>query len=129
MVVVGLCGAILSLGFERIPVADDKVVEEFGGDWKGTFETGRARLDMNLVIASEAGQPSKAEVRFNDPQRKASPPIRDLKIEGQRISFAITMTGTDMKFIGMLSGDSVGGGVVGFRKGERIGYGNWWLTR
>ena len=85
-------------------------------------------VKMELTLVREATE-WKAEVKFNAGGQVFSNPVRNLKVGDSDISFSTEIGGADVRFVGKLVDNKLGGSLEVSEKGQRIATGTWTLTR
>lgn len=113
---------------KSVPAMHADFAQELSGAWSGTFESPAFALTMDLAL-DRAGTQWKAEVKFSEGTRQEAPPTRDLKVQDTQISFALLLSGLEIKFTGQLAGNTLSGTAEGYRDGAKIGAGKWQLSR
>lgn len=81
------------------------------------------------VALNQEGAEWKAEAKFNVQDREFANPVRDLKASDSDISFTANIGGADVRFVGKLSDDKLGGTLEAFERNAKIANGTWSLTR
>lgn len=85
-------------------------------------------VKMELILTREGTQ-WKAEAKFQAGGRDFSNPVQNLKVNGNDISFSADIGGAEVRFVGKLADNKLGGALEALEKGQRIATGTWSLTR
>jgi len=85
-------------------------------------------VKMELTLARE-GAEWKAEAKFNAAGQEFSNPVRNLKVGDGDITFSTEIAGAELRFVGKLADNKLGGTLEALEKGQRIATGAWNLTR
>jgi hypothetical protein len=86
-------------------------------------------LQMELTLSQNAEKIRQAEASFEMEGRSVSNPVKNLKIEGDDLSFATDLMGAEIRFSGKLSDGKLGGTFEVFEKNQKVATGTWNLTR
>jgi hypothetical protein len=86
-------------------------------------------VSMELSVSENAESSPQASATFEMQGNKTSNPAKNLKIEGNRMSFASGFQGAEIRFSGNLTGDELGGTLEVVEKGNRVATGTWKLMR
>ena len=97
------------------------------GTWAGALATDAGPGGMELTLRRDATQWT-ATMKFRLEGQETAPAVRDLRIEGSRISFAFELDRNQAKVNGTLAGDKLTGTIEAFRDGQKIGGGTVSLT-
>lgn len=81
------------------------------------------------VTLNQEGTDWKAEAKFDVQGREFVDPVRDFKASDKDISFVVNIGGADVRFVGKLDGDKLGGTLEAFERNAKIAGGTWSLTR
>jgi hypothetical protein len=71
----------------------------------------------------------RAEAKFNAAGQEFSNPVRNLKVGDSDISFSTEIGGAEVRFVGKLADNKLGGTLEVVEKSQRIATGTWSLTR
>ena len=85
-------------------------------------------VKMELTLAREATE-WKAEAKFNAAGQDFSNPVRNLRVGDSDISFSTEIGGAEVRFVGKLADNKLGGTLEVVEKSQRIATGTWSLTR
>lgn len=85
-------------------------------------------VKMELTLAREATE-WKAEAKFNAAGQEFSNPVRNLRVGDSDISFSTEIGGAEVRFVGRLADNKLGGTLEVLEKSQRIATGTWSLTR
>lgn len=107
LVLFALLFAVVSSGFSQSPFSSVK---------------------MEVALARE-GTDWKAEAKFNAGGQEFSNPVRNLKVSGSNISFSAEIGGVEVRFVGKVVDDKLGGTLDALEKGQRIATGTWSLVQ
>src|SRR6185436_2555283 len=83
-------------------------------------------VKMELTISRD-GVDWKAEAKINVGGNELTTPARDLKLNGNDLSFFIELEGAQVKFAGKLSENKLTGTLEAIEKGARVATGTWTL--
>jgi len=86
-------------------------------------------FQMELTLSQNAEKERQADVSFEMEGRFVSNPVKNLKIEGENLSFSTDLRGAEIRFIGKISDGKLGGTIEVFEKNQKIATGTWNLTR
>ncbi|MDT4896461.1 MAG: hypothetical protein QOH25_1538 [Acidobacteriota bacterium] len=82
------------------------------------------------VTLNQEGAEWKAEAKFTAQGQEFANPVRDLKVsDNNNISFTVNIGGADVRFVGKLGDDKLGGTLEAFERNAKIANGTWGLTR
>ncbi len=85
-------------------------------------------VKMELTLAREATE-WKAEAKFNAAGQEFSNPVRNIRVGDSDISFSTEIGGAEVRFVGKLADNKLGGTLEVLEKSQRIATGTWSLTR
>src|SRR5687768_15994055 len=113
-----LCAAELTLGQMR---------SDPTGTWAGPLATdaGPGGLEITLSRDSSGWQ---GKMKFRLEGQESAPPVRDLKVGKDDISFAFDLDRNLVKVVGRFRGDKLTGTVEAFQGERRIGGGTFTLS-
>ena len=83
-------------------------------------------VKMELTLVREATE-WKAEAKFDVAGQQFSNPVRNLKVGDSDISFSTEIGGAEVRFVGKLADNKLGGTLEALEKGQRIATGTWSL--
>ena len=110
---VALAAALVLIGFSAIPVRAQ--TPGVVGDWELTWETPRGERTMTVTFtaADDGALAGTAQTRMG------AAPVKDVALEGDRLSFTIEFGRDDrtfsLPFEGTISGDTMTGTITGMR--------------
>jgi hypothetical protein len=84
-------------------------------------------VPMELVL-TQNGAEWKADVRFTISGQKTTDPVRELRVEGESVSFVVEIRGADVRFTGTLAEGKLSGTLEATEGGQRVATGAWSLT-
>jgi len=79
------------------------------------------------LTATHEGAEWKAETKLNIEGNELTKPAQDLKVKGNDVSFFVELEGAQVRFVGKLSQDKLGGTLDAVEKGARVATGTWSL--
>ena len=83
-------------------------------------------VKMELTLTQE-GTSWKAEGKFNIGGSELIKPAQDLKVNANDLSFFVEIEGVQVRFVGRLSENKLGGTLEATEKGARVASGTWSL--
>jgi len=84
---------------------------------------------MELSFNENAEKIQQATTSFEMEGNKISNPAKNLKIEGESLSFSTDFQGAEIRFSGNLAGKKLGGTLEVVEKGKKVATGTWSLTQ
>jgi len=81
---------------------------EFGGVWKGSMDTQGGQVEMTFAL-----QPGPALAGVVKSDQFGETPIKNAKVDGDKISFEINITFGTVTFEGTVTGDDMNLAVTG----------------
>jgi hypothetical protein len=84
---------------------------------------------MEVNLTRNAEKISQVTANFEMEGGKISNPLKNVKIEGEDLSFSTEMQGAEIKFNGKFAKNKLGGTLEVIEKGQRIATGTWDLTQ
>ncbi len=113
--------------FCAAPFAPGQMKSDPSGTWGGAMITDAGPGGLEITLAHDGSQ-WKASVKFRLEGQETTPAVRDLKIEGAAISFALDLDRNLAKLSGKFAGDTLNGTLEAFQGERRIGGGTFTLT-
>lgn len=94
----------------------------------GLSQSPFSSVKIELTLTRE-GTGWKADAKFHAGGQVFTNPVRDLKVGDSDISFSAEIGGAEVRFVGKLADNKLGGRLEALEKGRRIATGTWSLSR
>lgn len=99
------------------------------GRWSGAFQTPGPSGALEIALARSEND-WRAEVKIEVAENKIlTKPARNVKVDGEKLSFTIELMGAEVTFSGSLRDDKLTGALEAVQDGKTVGMGSWQTTR
>ncbi len=99
------------------------------GRWSGAFLTPGPAGALEITLARSENDWS-GEIKIEVSENKILiKPARNIKVEGEKLSFTIELMGAEVTFSGSLKDEKLTGGLEAVQDGKTVGMGSWRVAR